>query len=84
MRISPHIGISDTDFPSSEHSELVDRPVTESVTTWAGIDTDFPSDEHSELVDRPVTESVTARTEVIQTFPVANIQNLSTDRSRSR
>ena len=52
---------SDTDFPSGEHSELVDRPVTESVTTWPGIDTDFISDEHSELVNRPVTESVTAR-----------------------
>ena len=52
---------SDTDFPSGEHSEIVYRPVTESVTTWPGIDTDFISDEHSELVDRPVTESVTAR-----------------------
>ena len=60
---------SDTDFPSGEHSELVDRPVTESVTTWPGIDTDVISDEHSELVDRPVTESVTARDGSDTDFP---------------
>ena len=51
---------SDTYFPSDEHSEFFDRPVTESVTARAGSDTDFPSGEHSELFGRPVAESVTA------------------------
>ena len=52
---------SDTYFPSGEHSEFFDRPVTESMTAWVGSDTDFPSGEHSEFFGRPVTESVTAR-----------------------
>ena len=51
----------DTDFISDEHSELVNRPVTESVTARDGSDTDFPSSEHSEFVDRPVTESVSVQ-----------------------
>ena len=51
---------SDTYFPSGEHLEFFDRPVTEPVTTRAGSDTYFHSDEHSEAFDRPVTESVTA------------------------
>ena len=38
----------DTDFPSGEHSEFFDQPVTESVTARAGSDTDFPSGEYSE------------------------------------
>ena len=45
----------DADSPSGELSEIIDRPVTESVTARSGIDTDFPSSEHSELVSRPVT-----------------------------
>ena len=45
----------DADSPSGELSEIIDRPVTESVTARSGIDTDFPSSEHSELVGRPVT-----------------------------
>ena len=44
----------DTDSPSGELSEIIDRPVTESGTARSGIDTDFPSCKHSELVDRPV------------------------------
>ena len=77
---------SDTYFPSGEHSEFFDRPVTESVTARAGSDTYFPSGEHSEFFDRPVTESVTARagSDTIRTFPAVNIQNFSADRSRSR
>ena len=49
-------------FPivSGEHSESVDRWITESVSLRAEIDTDCISEEHSEIVDRPVTESVTA------------------------
>ena len=87
----------DTDFHSDEHSEFFGRPVTESVTARAGSDTNLASDEHSEFFDRPVTESVMSRTgsdtdflrsrnkpEVIQTFPMGNTHNLSTDRSRSR
>ena len=45
----------DADSPSGELSEIIDRPVTESVMARSGIDTDFPSSEHSELVGRPVT-----------------------------
>ena len=45
----------DADSPSGELSEIIDRPVTESVTARPGIDTDFPSSEHSEVVGRPVT-----------------------------
>ena len=42
--------------------EVVDRPVTELVTTWPyQIDTDLLSDDYSEIVNRPVTKSVTAR-----------------------
>ena len=60
---------SDTDFHKGEHSEFVDRPVTESVTARAGSDTDFPNGENSEFVDRPVTESVTARAVGNTDFP---------------
>ena len=60
---------SDTYFPSGEHSEFFDRPVTESVTARVGSDTDFHSDEHSEFFDRPVTESVTARVGSDTDFP---------------
>ena len=51
---------SDADISSDERSDLFDRPVTESVTAWAGSDSHFPSDEHSKNLGRPVTESVTA------------------------
>ena len=60
---------SDTYFLSEEHSEFVDRPVTESVTARAGSDTDSPSGKHSEFFGRPVTESVTARAESNTDFP---------------
>ena len=50
----------DTDCISEEHSEIVDRPVTELVTAQDGSNTDFTSNENSEFVDRPVTELVTA------------------------
>ena len=40
---------SDTDFPNGEHSEVVDRPVTESVTAQTESNTDFPSEEDSEF-----------------------------------
>ena len=44
---------SDTDFPNGEHSEVVDRPVTESVTAHTESNTEF--------FGRPVTELVTSR-----------------------
>ena len=52
---------SDTDFPNGEHSEFVDRPVTESVTAQTESNTNFPSEEDSEFFWRPVTEPVTSR-----------------------
>ena len=55
--------LGDTDVPSGEDSEFIDRPVTELVEAQAGSNTDFPNGEHSEFVDRPVTESVTVQTE---------------------
>ena len=48
-----------TAFISKEHSEIVDRPVTELVTAQDGSDTDFTRNENSEFIDRPVTESIT-------------------------
>ena len=45
----------------SVHSDLVDRPVTESVTTRSETDIDFFGEEQSELVNRPITGSVTTR-----------------------
>ena len=44
----------DADSTSGELSDIIDQPVTESVTTRSEIDTVFPSSEHSELVGRPV------------------------------
>ena len=35
---------SDTDCPNGEHSEFVDRPVTESVTVQTESNTNFPSE----------------------------------------
>ena len=60
---------SDMYFPSDEHSEFFDRPVTESVTARTGSDADFPGGEHSELFGRPVAESVTARAGSDTDFP---------------
>ena len=37
---------SDKDISSDKDSKVFDRPVTESVTAWAGSDTDHPSGEH--------------------------------------
>ena len=67
---------SDTYFPSDEHSEFFDRPVTESVTARAGSDTYFPSGEHSEFFDRPVTESVTAWARSDTDFPSGEYSEL--------
>ena len=61
--------LSDTDVPSGEDSEFIDRSVTELVTAQTGSNTDFPNGEHSECVDRPVTESVTVRIESNTIFP---------------
>ena len=47
--------LSDTDVPSGEDSEFIDRPVTELVTAPAEINIDFPNGEHAKFVDRPVT-----------------------------
>ena len=53
-----------TDFPCQEHSGIIDRPVTNSVSARVENDTMYPSYEHSDkqsvLVDKPGTESVTA------------------------
>ena len=49
---------SDTDCPNGEHSEFVDRRVTESVTAQTESNTNFPSGEDSEFFDRSVTDSV--------------------------
>ena len=75
---------SATDFPNGEYPEFFDRPVTESVMARTRSDTDSPSGKHSEFFGRPVTELVTARAGSATDFPNGNIQNLSTDRSRSR
>ena len=52
---------SDTDFPNGEHSEFVDRPVTESVTAQTESNTNFPIEEDSEFFGRPVMEPVTSQ-----------------------
>ena len=52
---------SDTDFPNGEHSEFVDRLVTDSVTAQTESNTNYPSEEDSEFFGRPVTEPVTSR-----------------------
>ena len=75
---------SDTDFPSGEHSEFFDRPVTESLTARAGSDTDFPSGEHSEFFDRPVTESVTAQAADTEDILVMNVSTVATEQSELR
>ena len=94
MKISPHYkkdnyrrqgqAGSDSDFPSDEHSENFDRPVTESVTARAGSDTDFPSGEHLEFFDRPVTESVTARAVDTEEILVMNVSTVITEQSELR
>ena len=61
--------MTETDDSDYEDSSVFDRPVTESVTAWAGSDTDLPSDEHSEFFDRPVTDSVTAQIGSYTDFP---------------
>ena len=53
--------MTETDDSDYEDSSVFDRPVTESVTAWAGSDTDYPSGEHFNFFKQPVTESVTAR-----------------------
>ena len=52
---------SDKDISSDECSKLFDRPVTESVTAWAGRDSHCPSDEYWENFGRPVKEAMMAR-----------------------
>ena len=74
--------VADEDIPT--HGDEGDRYGTHELTGLTECDTDSPSGELSENVNRPVMKSVTARPELMQTFPVTNIPNLSTDRSRSR
>ena len=100
MKISPQLGIgkdnrgrrrrtgSDEDISSDECSKVFERPVTESVTAWAGRDSHCPSDEHSKNFGRPVTEAITARAgsdaDKNKKIPVTNVQICSTDWSWSR
>ena len=76
--------LSDTDVPSSEHSEFIDRSVTELVTARARSNTDFPNGEHSEFVDRPVTESVTSRAADTEQILVTNVSTVTTEQSELR
>ena len=54
-----------TDFPCQEHSDIVDRPITESVSARVKNETMYPSyeqlDKQSVLVDIPGTESLMSR-----------------------
>ena len=50
-----------TNFPGDGHSEIVDRPVTESVSVRAGFNTYSDCDKQSAIRDRLGQESVTAR-----------------------
>ena len=68
-------------FPAVNIQNFFGRPVTESVTAWAGSDTDFPSGEHSEFFDRPVTESVTARAADTEQILVMNVSTVATEQS---
>ena len=52
---------TDTDLISDEYSELVNRPVTESVPERDGGSTDIPVSEHLEVADRLVKELVSLR-----------------------
>ena len=52
---------SETDFSRDEHSCIVNRPVTEPVTTRHGSDTDSLSSKQSDFADRSVTRSVSIR-----------------------
>ena len=65
--------MTETDDLDYEDSSVFDRLVT-----------DLPSDEHSEFFGRPVTDSVTAQIGSYTDFPNGNIQNLSTEWSRSQ
>ena len=77
--------LSDTDVPSAEHSEFIDRSVTELVTARDGSNTDFPNGEHSEFVDRPVTESVTAlAADDTEQILVMNVSTVTTEQSELR
>ena len=58
-----------TDFPNGEHSEFVDRRVTEPVMSRTGSDKDISGDVGSKLFGRPVTDSVTARAGSYTDFP---------------
>ena len=73
-----------TYFPSNEHSEFVDRPVTESVSVWAGFDTDYDTDEQSAFLDRPAKESVTARVSPPFRTVVVNVSIVVTEESELR
>ena len=67
--IAAHVDISDIDFPDGEHSEFVDRRVTEPVTSRTGSDKDISGDVGSKLFGRPVTDSVTAQAGSYTDFP---------------
>ena len=77
-----------TDFPCQEHSDIVDRPATESVSARVKNETMYPSykqsDKQSVLVDIPGTESLMSRPEVKQSCKAINFRRWSTDRSISR
>ena len=79
--IAAYVDISDIDFPNGEHSELVDRRVTESVTAQTESNTNFPSGEDSEFFDRPVMESVTARAAETEQISVMNVSMVTTEQS---
>ena len=75
---------SDKEISSDGDSKLFDRPVTESVTAWAGSDTDHPSGEHLEFCNRPVTESVTARAADTEEPLVMNVSTVTIELSELR
>ena len=72
---------SDKDISSDEDSNLFDRPVTESATSWVGSDTDHPSGEHLKFCNRPVTESVTARAADTEEPLVMNVSTVTIELS---
>ena len=79
--IAAYVDISDIDFPNGEHSEFVDRPVTESVTAQTESNTNFPSGEYSEFFDRPVTQSVTARASDTEQILIIHLSTVTTEQS---
>ena len=79
--IAAYVDISDIDFPNGEHSEFVDRRVTESVTAQTESNPNFPSGEYSEFFDQPVTESVTARAADTEHILMMHVSTVTTEQS---